>query len=427
MQSSIRQYFHLLIILLIGILISVKFLATFIGIDMTTLVVLTSFLISVELFFSNQKIMVKTRKVYAVWYAFFILLITSYWRTRAPIYGFDKLYVFLPFLVLPVLWGKNWVLSFKKYRIAYLWIFVIILISFYFTGGLINVKRLIVSTYFRLGIGEGSNPIVIATFLGYGIIIANSLLLEKNILNKKPIITIAFKAFLFILIVFATILMFITGSKGPILAIIAAYIIYYLVTNFNLKLLIVCSMLTLISGFILTTINIEQTVYEFFPQDLHRFIKGRFFDQSEDGSVGSRLRFINMTFSEFSNKSFFYMLFGNGVGDFGYVAYDGLDIREYPHNIFLEILHEVGILGFGLFTFLIYYIFQLNRQYRNQVGELKWLLILFYFFFFRSLTTGDLQANFAVFVHLLLLLKYEDLMIQTTINKDSLLLQKTSI
>ena len=36
--------------------------------------------------------------------------------------------------------------------------------------------------------------------------------------------------------------------------------------------------------------------------------------------------------------------FGNGLGSFGYL-YRGFDVRDYPHDMLLEVLSELGIFG----------------------------------------------------------------------------------
>lgn len=83
--------------------------------------------------------------------------------------------------------------------------------------------------------------------------------------------------------------------------------------------------------------------------------------------------------------------FGIGFGEFGFY-YFGENIYYYPHNIFLEIFSELGILGFALFLVLIYFVFK-SRAKKN----------IFYYLFIMALInaqfSGDLVGNSNVFVY----------------------------
>lgn len=94
-------------------------------------------------------------------------------------------------------------------------------------------------------------------------------------------------------------------------------------------------------------------------------------------------------------------IFGTGVGSFP-IHFDGIDIVDYPHNIFLELLSELGLIGLLLFLlFIVYpiYIVVLNRKIKAVFlhSEILTSLFCFMFFFLNACTTGDINDNRLLF------------------------------
>jgi O-antigen ligase len=68
-------------------------------------------------------------------------------------------------------------------------------------------------------------------------------------------------------------------------------------------------------------------------------------------SVAKRLSQIDFSLDHiFHNAASF--LFGTGIGSFG-IIYDGIDQRQYPHNVILEIWFELGVIGVILFLVML--------------------------------------------------------------------------
>ncbi|WP_413772122.1 hypothetical protein, partial [Vibrio campbellii] len=68
-------------------------------------------------------------------------------------------------------------------------------------------------------------------------------------------------------------------------------------------------------------------------------------------SLGERFYALSMTYEKgFDN--YFSIFFGEGLGSFGVIVY-GIDQYFYPHNVPLEILFEMGLLGLFSFAFII--------------------------------------------------------------------------
>jgi hypothetical protein len=94
---------------------------------------------------------------------------------------------------------------------------------------------------------------------------------------------------------------------------------------------------------------------------------------------------------EYSFESASSTLFGQGIGGFG-MRYFGEDKRAYPHNIFLEVLVETGIVGVGfLVCFLASAIMSLDlRSAISPLAAIYWLLNSL-----KSHTIVDLKVLFA--------------------------------
>lgn len=66
-----------------------------------------------------------------------------------------------------------------------------------------------------------------------------------------------------------------------------------------------------------------------------------------------------------ADYSIFQLFLGRGLGSYGYYIY-GLDSREYPHNIFLELWFELGVVG--ILFFLIFIVSIFVRVGRSAMG-----------------------------------------------------------
>jgi O-antigen ligase len=91
-----------------------------------------------------------------------------------------------------------------------------------------------------------------------------------------------------------------------------------------------------------------------------------------------------------------------GVGFGGWPYYQGLgDMYYHPHNIFLEILCEIGLVGFTLFCALLFSIFaKFNIQKLASSPFVKIFLCVLMFCFINALKSGDLNDNIALFCYL---------------------------
>lgn len=94
---------------------------------------------------------------------------------------------------------------------------------------------------------------------------------------------------------------------------------------------------------------------------------------------------ITEAFSDFTTFAF-----GNGIGSFG-LLYMGNDGRAYPHNIFLEILFEVGLIGLILLLSIFLVVF-----YSGIKGN-KLLFVLFFYCFINAMKSSSFTDLWVLF------------------------------
>jgi O-antigen ligase len=104
--------------------------------------------------------------------------------------------------------------------------------------------------------------------------------------------------------------------------------------------------------------------------------------ESEGGgdSAYSRVLYSRFAIDKINQKPFL----GYGIGSFGF-EYNNIDELDYPHNIFLEVWFELGIVPIILFLLLFYLIYQQIR-----IGESAWSLALYFYFLLNLLKSSSL-------------------------------------
>lgn len=111
------------------------------------------------------------------------------------------------------------------------------------------------------------------------------------------------------------------------------------------------------------------------------------FDPAAD-STGGRIDRLNFSFESILGAPWNH-IFGEGIGSFG-ILFTGVDAREYPHNIYLEVLFELGI--FGLIPFLLFTL--IPFWYKSKTFYKVFLI----YYFLNSLKSGDLTSLWILFL-----------------------------
>jgi O-antigen ligase len=99
----------------------------------------------------------------------------------------------------------------------------------------------------------------------------------------------------------------------------------------------------------------------------------RFTVLGSDNSTEERYEHYSFVMSKL-NGNLNSLIFGYGTGSYG-ILFEGSEERIYPHNIFLELLIENGIIGFSIF--LLFIAVLIVSILANRNGEFKVVLLLF--------------------------------------------------
>jgi len=306
-------------------------------------------------------------------FVFVFVLILGTFYSPSPKYGFQKVIIFslrtlFPFFSFLYYSEQNKSLKGIFSLLLYFGIILGIISTIQiFTGGV---------TGERFGSLVG-NSIKFSRVLGVVILLLIYKIRYSN--NKMKIILIACLPFLFLP-------MLVSGSRGPMLALGSAIALYMLLTPGNVKIKIYSIAIISISIIL---------IYNFSDFKGMERIKGFFEGDVGDGGTTARLDFYSVAWNTFLDSP----LFGIGTGGFGYIT-TGSDTRHYPHNIFLEVAAENGIIGLSimggfLFTtiFIVYFLlFKIDIDYESK--ELIYISItLLLFALVASLTSGDIAGN----------------------------------
>lgn len=117
-------------------------------------------------------------------------------------------------------------------------------------------------------------------------------------------------------------------------------------------------------------------------------------------SAATRVSFFEAAWLQWMERP----LFGNGVGSWPLIAL-GLDVRGYPHNIILEVLSELGLVGLILLLVLVGYgVSAFRVRGRSQLSPMALTLaMIFLNAALNAMVTGDIADNRFLFTALGLL------------------------
>jgi hypothetical protein len=292
----------------------------------------------------------------------FFLLIVGFHTlfSMSTVYAQEKIILLIYLIIVKIfvfcLFDFKYIYQRYNLLLLYLKKFAIFILFLFFIIFHLGFTETMGDRVFLVGIG---NPIWFSRFLVDLIFVA----LFYGISNKK------IKFLDVIILISGFSLLFASGSRGPILSLVLVSILAFINHNPSKRKLIIfasLSILILLGPVIIPKI-LNFNIY----------------------SVMDRLDSYQFSISKFIENPW-----GYGLGSFG-ILYNGLDERSYPHNIFLEIIVELGGVGLIVFSMLIYYTM---RTYNRKN-------IFFYLFlisFVNAQFSGDLASNNYVFVYMAL-------------------------
>ncbi len=178
--------------------------------------------------------------------------------------------------------------------------------------------------------------------------------------------------------VFAVIMLFLLGGRGPLLFLPLIFIIYYFLTGER--------KLFTVKNFFLAGVALFLflTFFDFGGIDFERF--NLFKNAGEDASTLDRLDFLTTSYNSVDK----HLWTGRGIGSSGIIL-SGQDIMLYPHNLFVESLLEVGLLG-GLLYLALYIVLGREIWKVRKNRELLAVGLVAVYLFFQDLKSGSFDA-----------------------------------
>ncbi len=334
------------------------------------------------------KVFIPSKQVLIPYFLIVLLGILSLSYTLAPIYGTDKLFRFLTITSL-ALFAPYFLFQKKESFIRFFWIFIVLAIG-------MVVDILSKGLTFGFHSAFGSNYLEVGRITGTSLII---LLFFFLMISRRRLTKIIYLS-LIPLLLFG---MFISGGRGPVIAFFISILIIFIIVigrNFlamstlikreDMKLFGVVFFLSIIG--VIIVINFSSYLTSFYRMEILL-----------EGGGTSFLKRVEL-FSRAIEAiiSFPTGLMGLGIGGFS-VFYGGIDDRLYPHNIFLEVGSELGILGLFAIILLLYWSFSqgISNINRKTDSTYRYLgitaLSLLIFMIVNASVSGDINDNRLLF------------------------------
>lgn len=360
-------------------------------IDISVLFFIVSVLMGVNRVIKKPKINRRFLTPITLFIAFTGILVFSLLYTPSKVYSMQKILIFLsfttwsfigPFLLID---NKD---SLKKFLMSFViisFITSIYVLIDYFTSDAI--------AYMRVGV-NGENSLGLGRMAAMGSIIIIMIFLFNSKVDKKNRIYSLFA----LLILLLTLLL--SGSRMSLISLILLVVVFLFIKTFRFT-----------KGDILLNKRSTKVALSLIPiplllipfKDSLQTILVRLtqlFDSSGVGSYSLRTELFSLAIGIWENNP----LFGDGFGSYG-LHYHGFDSAYYPHNIFLEILAEVGLVGFILFCIFLIVPFIKNNIFESNYIQIT-VLLLFLYMLLNANTTGDINDNRMMFTFLSLMYMY---------------------
>lgn len=344
-----------------------------------TLLILATLILSVS-YWAYHKLRVQKFHYTELLIIYITILCLSYFLgtllwTSAQEYGLQKLLLLIPMIIIGLAVSD----LIKKYSR-----FFALLI--YVTAILVVLKLLLqqevnlANQFFRLRTAEETNPIRLGSYMIFAMM---SIFYIKKTSKSKPIDIIFYVSVPILLIV-----VFLTGSKGPIFALILVFFITYVFSNKVYNYLFIIPFLILI-------FNSFGFIIEYLPSEIESFYNDRFnieAGQGAESSVSSRVDMIKFGISNLDRLGLISIIFGQGAGSFA-THYSG---ASYPHNLFVELIFEYGLIGLVINLLIIIFFLKKYLKYTKHSNVNKYFINCAFFYYLLSLTTGSLSEAYII-------------------------------
>lgn len=238
------------------------------------------------------------------------------------------------------------------------------------------------------------------------------IIIMQFMFSKKPLFGKNFLSVLAILALCFSIL--ISGGRMPLISLCIILMIMFLmnIINFEGRKVMISKNLKkiIVTGILAASIIVPLGKAGAFITFEDRF--NLFFQSDKGESVNSRLDRYHVAYKMIGESP----ILGKGIGSFA--SYYSLpDVPEWPHNIFLEIWAEMGMIGLVIFLALLSHMtyrgFVLYRKKNGKFDSMQYVLIFcFIYLLMTALTGGSLNERKLMFAFMALIcispvVKYE--------------------
>lgn len=324
-------------------------------------------------------------KLFLPYLGLVIVMLISFFYTEAPNYGWNKFSRFITITTLATFGPIFLLRDIKKInRFLYTLIFISSLmvvdsiISFY--GSPPGFRTAFGSNYLAFGRITG----IVSLLIIYYFLFSNYKLKNKIL-------------FIFLLI-FNLFGLLYSGGRAPVISFFVTVIIlglFSFIPKISIKQLKIfkISLIFVIIGILIIVFSPE------IFSTLFKRISILLEEKGGGESIQLRIGYYNSAIRAFIEKPFL----GLGIGGFSIYHY-GKDQRAYPHNIFLEIGSELGIIGLVFLIFLLgfnfFYLLRIREIYKKReiFFLINTILVLFIFMFLNAFVSGDINDNRLFFV-----------------------------
>lgn len=305
-------------------------------------------------------------------------------------YAYEKT-LYIATLVLWSLIGTALIISRERSRVIRLLI-AIVIFSFWFASesAIFYIKHNMSSTFINaLGIR--------GAYLGLGRVIGAGavVILSYAVLLAK---TSYARLFSLIIGIFFVFVLLILGGRGPFIATLSPFLIALLFTkvHYNYKSTIRIKSWQLFTAIFLVTVLFLCAFTFYFGYNVITLQRLQLlFSQGMGKSASLRADFYVSSIQRWLDSP----IWGHGIGSWPTLML-GMDERGYPHNIIMEILVELGLIGMLIFGFLICRtFFNIGKLAFNKEDKLALIIfILFCNVLFNAMISGDISDNRILFV-----------------------------
>jgi len=339
------------------------------------------------IFFLRDKQYIRIQKLFSpyllILIVFLVTLICYLIISPNQTYGLQKCLLFIVKIVFPLL-AFGLLSPFNDDDIK-------VFLTAIILGSLLTSLNLFAygNIHFDRGVIENfSNPITVSRVIGLGATLILVLFSAKIFeIRRIPTVQFFFAILLFCLMIFS---MLLTGSRGPLLSVFLAFLfaVPFSIKHLRLKYLktVIISLSIILLIVVVSNVVIDVNNIQF--ASVERIMR----NLTTLGQNSSDQARINLYIEAVDN---FIDTEGLGLGTGGFSYYFGVIKYRYPHNLFLEVAAEQGIIGLMLLLFLMCaVIFQLIKLIKLKNIYIIGLFALWLFTLFNSFVSMDISGNY---------------------------------